>query len=185
MGVSQPNSPLRVVLCLTVLALGSPLRSAVGWERFCENQRPGSSDACQSKPSEGIGQSYLCSPSERSESHILLVQDTWWTSEKTPGTVFSSVQFIRSVVSDSLRPHEPQHARPPCPSPTAGVHPNPCPLSRWCHPTISSSVIPFSSCPQSFPASGSFPFWEKDYKKTPTESNINFCSLIIIKIEPK
>ena len=66
-----------------------------------------------------------------------------------------SVQFSRSVMSDSLRPHELQHARPPCPSPTAGVHPNPCPLSRWCHPTISSSVIPFS-CPQSFPASGSF-----------------------------
>ena len=60
-------------------------------------------------------------------------------------------------MSDSLRPHELQHARPPCPSPTPGVHPNPCPLSRWCHPTISSSVVPFSSCPQSFPASGSFP----------------------------
>ena len=68
----------------------------------------------------------------------------------------SSVQFSHSFVSDSLRPHEPQHARPPCPSPTPGVHPNPCPLSLWCHPTISSSVIPFSSCPQSFPASGSF-----------------------------
>ena len=68
----------------------------------------------------------------------------------------TSVQFSRSVVSDSLRPHEPQHASPPCPSPTPRVHPNPCPLSRWCHPTISSSVIPFSSCPQSFPASGSF-----------------------------
>ena len=70
---------------------------------------------------------------------------------------FSSVQFSHSVVSDSLRPHELQHARPPCPSPTPGVHPNPCPLCRWCHPTISSSVIPFSSCPQSLPASGSFP----------------------------
>ena len=67
------------------------------------------------------------------------------------------IQFSHSVVSNSLWPHEPQHARPPCPSPTAGVCPNPCPLSRWCHPTISSSVIPFSSCPQSFPASGSFP----------------------------
>ena len=66
------------------------------------------------------------------------------------------VQFSCSVVSDSLRPHEPQHARPLCPSPTPGDHPNPCPLSRWCHPTISSSVVPFSSCPQSFPASGSF-----------------------------
>ena len=69
---------------------------------------------------------------------------------------FSSVQFSRSVVSNSLRPHEPQHARPPCLSPTPGVYPNSCPLSRWCHPTISSSVIPFSSCLQSFPASGSF-----------------------------
>ena len=59
-------------------------------------------------------------------------------------------------MSDSLWIHEPQHARPPCPSPTPGVHPNPCPLSWWCHPTISSSVIPFSSCPQSFPTSGSF-----------------------------
>ena len=68
----------------------------------------------------------------------------------------SSVQFSHSVVSDSLQPHGPQHARPPCPSPTPGVHPNPCPSSQWCHPTISSSVVPFSSCPQSFPASGSF-----------------------------
>ena len=69
---------------------------------------------------------------------------------------FSSVQFGRSVVSVSLRPRELQHTRPPCPSPTTGVHSNPCPLSQWCHPTISSSVIPFSYCPQSFPASGSF-----------------------------
>ena len=68
----------------------------------------------------------------------------------------SSVQFSHSVVSDSLRPHEPQHARPPCPSPTPGVYPNSCPLSQWCHSTISSSIVPFSSYPQSFPASGSF-----------------------------
>ena len=68
---------------------------------------------------------------------------------------FSSVQH--SVVSDSLQPHEPQHARPPYPSPTHGAYPNPHPLCQWCHPTISSSVIPFSSCPQSFPqSSGSF-----------------------------
>ena len=67
-----------------------------------------------------------------------------------------SVQFSRSVVSDSLWPHEPQHTRPPCPSLTPGVYPNPCPSSRWCHPATSSSV-PFSSCPQSLPASGSFP----------------------------
>ena len=65
-------------------------------------------------------------------------------------------QFSCSVMSNSLWPHEPQHARPPCPSPTPGVHPNLCALSRWCHPTISSSVIPFSSYPQFFPASGSF-----------------------------
>ena len=58
---------------------------------------------------------------------------------------------------DSLQPHEPQHARPPCPSQTPGAYPNSCPLSRWCHPAISSSVIPFSTCPQSLPASGSFP----------------------------
>ena len=69
---------------------------------------------------------------------------------------FSSVQFSLSVLSDTLRPHEPQHIRPPCPSPTPGVHPNPSPSSRWCHPTISSSVTPFSSCPQSLPTSGSF-----------------------------
>ena len=68
-----------------------------------------------------------------------------------------SVQFSHSVVSDSLRPHELQHARPPCPSPAPGVYPNPCPLSRWCHPAISSSVLPFSSCLQSLPSSGSFP----------------------------
>ena len=67
------------------------------------------------------------------------------------------VQFSRSVMSDSLQPHESQHTRPPCPLSTPGVHLNSCPSSRWCHPAISSSVVPFSSCPQSFPASGSFP----------------------------
>ena len=71
--------------------------------------------------------------------------------------LFSSVQFSHSVESDSLRPHELQHARPPCPSPTPGVYSNSYPSSRWCHPAISSSVIPFSSCPQSLPASESFP----------------------------
>ena len=69
----------------------------------------------------------------------------------------SSVQLSCSVVSDSLRPHESQHARPPCPSPTPRAYSSSCPLSRWCHPVISSSVGPFSSCPQSLPASGSFP----------------------------
>ena len=70
---------------------------------------------------------------------------------------FTSVQFSHSIVSNSLRPHELQHSRPPCPLPTPRVHPNSCPLNWWCHPTISSSVISFSSCLQSCPASGSFP----------------------------
>ena len=70
---------------------------------------------------------------------------------------FSPVQFSRSVMSDSLWPHGLHHARPLCPSPTPGVYPNSCPLSWWCHLTISSSAVPFSSCLQSFPASGSFP----------------------------
>ena len=69
---------------------------------------------------------------------------------------FSSVQFSCSVVSDSLWPHESQHARPPCPSSTPRAYSNLCPSSRWCHPAISSSVVPFSFCPQSLPASGSF-----------------------------
>ena len=70
--------------------------------------------------------------------------------------LFSSVQFSRSVVSNSLRPHESQYTRPPCPSPTPGVHWDSRPLSQWCHPAISSSAFPFSSCPQSLPASESF-----------------------------
>ena len=82
--------------------------------------------------------------------------NSWDFHQKSIILIGSSVQFSLSVVSDSLRPHGPQHASPPCPSPTPGVHPNPCPLSWWCHPTISSSVVPFSSCPQSFPAWGSF-----------------------------
>ena len=68
-----------------------------------------------------------------------------------------SIQFSRSVMSDSLWPHESQQARPPCASQTPRVYPNSCPSSRWCHPAISSSVVPFSSCPQSLPASESFP----------------------------
>ena len=72
-------------------------------------------------------------------------------------SIISSVQFSRSVVSSSLRPHELQHAKPPCRPPTPGVHSNSCPSSQWCHPAISSSIIPFSSCPQCLPASDSFP----------------------------
>ena len=80
-----------------------------------------------------------------------------WRSNNQWFSVCHSVQFSRLVVSDSLRPHESQHARPPCPSPTPRIHSNSCPSSWWCHPAISSSVIPFSSCPQSLPSSGSFP----------------------------
>ena len=82
----------------------------------------------------------------------LCLQCTWLGS-----LILDSVQFSHSVVSNSFRPHELQHARPPCLSPTPGVHPNSCPSSRWCHPAISSSVVPFSSCPQSLPASEAFP----------------------------
>ena len=99
---------------------------------------------------------------------------------------FSSVQFSCPVLSDSLRPHEPQHARPRCPSPTPGVHPNPCPSHQWCHPTISSSVVPFSSCPQSFPASGSFQmsslhirwpkYWSCSFKISPTNEHSGLIS---------
>ena len=85
---------------------------------------------------------------------------SWWGSVPKRLTLDqrqgSSVQFSHSLVSDSLQPHELQQPRSPCPSPTHGAYPNPCPSSRWCHPTISSSVVPFSSCPQSFPALGSF-----------------------------
>ena len=79
--------------------------------------------------------------------------DRWMDTE----VHFISVQFSRSVVSDSLQPHESKHARPPCPSPSPGVPLDSCPSSQWCHPAISLSVIPFSSCPESLPASESFP----------------------------
>ena len=89
---------------------------------------------------------------------------TWWYNHWISQlyllgvcAIFSSVQFSCSVVFDSLRPHESQHVRPPCPSPTPGVHSDSRPSSQWCHPAISSSVVPFSSCSQSFPVSESFP----------------------------
>ena len=92
--------------------------------------------------------------SQRQHTSLLL---TLHWSTKLGIYQFSSVHFSRSVVSDSLRPHESQHTRPPCPSPSPGVHSDSHPLSPWCHPAISSSVVPFSSCPQSLPASESFP----------------------------
>ena len=97
-------------------------------------------------------------------SNSLLLHLLLWLADSlplyhlgNPKTFISSVQFSHSVVSNSLRPQESQHARPPCPSPTPGVHSDLRPSSRWCHPAISSPVIPFSSCPQSLPASESFP----------------------------
>ena len=89
------------------------------------------------------------------EADILLIGDR--QQHNKCNYQFSSVQFSCSVMSDSLRSHESQHTRPPCPSPSPGVHSNSCPSSRWCHPAISSSVVPSSSCPQSLPAPGSFP----------------------------
>ena len=86
----------------------------------------------------------------------------------------SSVQFSRSVVSDSLRPHESQHARPPCPSPTPRVYSNSCPSSQWCHPAISSSVVPFSSYPQSLSASGSLPMSQLFTRAGPKYWSLSF-----------
>ena len=96
---------------------------------------------------------------------------------------FSSVQFSRSVMSDSLQPHGLQHARPPCPSPTPRVHPNPCPSSRWCHPTISSSVVPFSSCPQSFSASGSFQIRCPKYWSFSISPSNEYSGLISFRVD--
>ena len=96
-------------------------------------------------------------PAPENYPHPKMVMGSNWTVSNYSRWFFSSVQFSCSVVSDSLWPHESQHAGPPCPSPTPGVYSNSCPSSQWSHPTISSSVIPFSSCPQSLPAWGSFP----------------------------
>ena len=129
----------------------------------------------QSMGLQRVGHDWVTNIHTQSRSHHPYISDHHWcyhtgrSSKLQYGLVeyrnrcssifhlFSSVQFSHSVMFDSLWPHESQHARPPCPSPTPGVHSNSCPSSRWCHPAISSSVIPFFSCLQSFPASGSFP----------------------------
>ena len=95
-----------------------------------------------------MNKDYFLISSERTTGEIQEIYVSWWT-------IKVKVKH-RSVMSDSLRPHGLQHTRPPCPSPTPRVHPNPCPLRWWCHPIISCSVIPFCSCLQSFPASQSF-----------------------------
>ena len=106
----------------------------------------------------------------------------WLLFRKHCSAATHSVQFSHSAVSDSLQPHESQQARPLCPSPTPRVHPNLCPLSRWCHPTISSSVVPFSSCPQSFPASGSalcikWPkYWSFSFSTSPSNEHPGLIS---------
>ena len=92
-----------------------------------------------------------------SPCHMAEINRTLWSNPTPIKIQFSSVQFSRSVVSNSLRPHESQHARPPCPSPTPRVHSDSRPSSQWYHSAVSSSVVPFSSCPQSLPASESFP----------------------------
>ena len=107
--------------------------------------------------------SYLVSKLIRNAQNIgfcltgIYVACGFTSARKTWRGNFSSVQFSCSVTSDSLRPHDSQHARPPCPSPSPGVHSNSCSSSQWCPPAISSSVVPFSSCPRSLPASESFP----------------------------
>ena len=102
--------------------------------------------------------SFLCFRKRKIYKHSCKLF-VWWSNlrEADKWQDHLGVQFSHSVVSDSLRPHESQHARPPCPSLTPGVHSDSRPSSQWCHPAISSSVVPFSSCPQSLPASESFP----------------------------
>ena len=103
-----------------------------------------------------VGPVYWAQTSERKKrkkKHCISVKGQ---AQYSHSVQFSSVQFSRSVVSDSSQPHGLQHTRPPCLSPAPGVYSNLCPLSRWCHPTISSSVVPFSSRFQSFPATGFF-----------------------------
>ena len=112
------------------------------------NYNPGTCD---------LDSSFTNGPESASGASVGLLPDLVLLMEPWDKFVQVSVQFSRSVVSDSLRPHESQHARPPCPSPTPGAYTNSCPSRRWCHPAISSSVAPFSFCPQSLPASGSFP----------------------------
>ena len=102
-------------------------------------------------------------------------QILYWAIRKPPN--FKKFGLVQSVVSDSLRPHELQHAMPPCPSPTTGVHPNTCPLYQRCHPTISSSVVPFSSCPQCFLASGSF---QMSHLFTSGGQNIGFLATSVL-----
>ena len=135
----------------------SPVASSPQWEDTWRRPEPNRLEqACALQPSQ-------CHPTQASSSRkkSLLLEATdigfvWYTALSQQNLIIT-LSHVLMFSSVQLRPHEPQHTRPPCPSPTPRVHPNSCPLSRWCHLTISSSVVPFSSCLQSFPASGSFP----------------------------
>ena len=123
---------------------------------------PGSGRSPGERNGNPLQYSWLKNPTDRGAwqaiVHRVAKSQTWLKQLSRHIRIqFSSVQFSRSVVSDSLPPHELQHSRPPCPPPTPRVYSNSCPLNQWCHPNISPSVISFSSCPQSLPASGSFP----------------------------
>ena len=143
-----------------------------GKECACNAENPGSILGSGRSPGEGNGYPWIHTPEflpgEFHGQQSLMGYSPWgckevnttkWLTLYTYGYtyIFISVQFSRSVVSDSSQPHESQHSRPPCPSPTLGVHSNSRPSNRWCHPAILSSVVPFSSCSQSLPTSESFP----------------------------
>ena len=143
-----------------------------------------------------------CTTQHRSTKHSTPWTRTACAERKGPDTLcdpkFIQVLSSRYVTSDSLRPHGLQHARPPCPSPTPSACSNPCPWSRGCHPTISPSVVPFSSRPQSFPASGSFPvsqlfasggqkFWSFSFSISPSSEysglisfRLDWCDLLAV-----
>ena len=168
----------------SILAWNIPWMEEPGWLQSMGSQRVRHNWATSLTHSlacvQSTSVSYLCSPdglrggslSKKNFKDIhqrfltlrqeeTLIRKNWCKADKLQGkwclTLKASVQFSCSVVSYSLRPHESEHARPPCPSPTTGVHPDSRPSSQWCHPAIASSVVPFSSCPQSLPASESFP----------------------------
>ena len=127
-----------------------------GFERFYKDIKTQKILNCSTWIQSQKQQNDLCLQSKPFNIIVLKVYVPMSNTEEAEVEWFS-VQFSHSVVSDSLGPHESQHTRLPCPSPTPGVHPNSCPSSWWCHPAISSSVVPFSFCSQSLPASGSFP----------------------------
>ena len=126
------------------------------------------------KSNVGVGEASNGSPSSMTWIVWLTGLGKGWPVTQSGCCCLQSVQFSCSFMSDSLWPHESQHTRPPCPSPTLGVYPNSCPSSRWCHPAISSSVVPFSSCPQSLPASESLSNESALCKRWPKDWSFSF-----------